>query len=93
MNKEIVWENESDKVMNITRRNVATLDAAFITGLDDFIKSHVRSKIDPIREEVTGIVIATFASEDEKDAVKLFCSGSTFFFEDLAQHLVEQVRN
>ncbi len=37
MNKEIVWENEPEKILHITRRNIATMDKAFMEkDLNDF---------------------------------------------------------
>lgn len=90
MNPENVWENKAEKVMRLTRRNLATFDKPFMGVLDDFVRETLKNRILPIRDEISSIIIAVNASEEEDSAVQTFCSGDTFYFEDLAQHLVEQ---
>eukprot|EP00300_Choanocystis_sp_HF-7_P022034 c21159_g1_i1.p1 GENE.c21159_g1_i1~~c21159_g1_i1.p1 ORF type:complete len:324 (+),score=75.18 c21159_g1_i1:40-1011(+) len=90
MNAESVWEDTEHKIMRITRRNLATFEQEYINQVDDVIKETIKSEIDPIREELLEIIEGIYVSEEEGNAVREFCSGNKFFFEDLAQHIVER---
>jgi len=90
-----VWQDEKNKIMHLTKRNLATLDPKFIPTLSDHIIGCLKEDIMVMRKEADAVLDAIYASEDERREVAAVTSGTddlSFTLVTLGQHVEQKAR-